>query len=113
MSKQPAPQEARWPEGAVFTVGHSTLPTEQVIALLHAYGIACVADIRDGLDDGQLQKARAARSSLLDRIVPDPDRGAITLHYRVCTSSHDDLHGLSWRPQGDSNPCYNRERVVS
>ena len=46
MSKQPPPQEAQWPEGAVFTVGHSTLPIEQFIVLLHTYGIACVADIR-------------------------------------------------------------------
>ena len=46
MSKQPPPQEAHWPEGAIFTVGHSTLPIEQFIALLHAYGIACLADIR-------------------------------------------------------------------
>jgi len=46
MSKQPPPQEARWPEGAVFTVGHSTLPVEEFITLLHCYGIACVADIR-------------------------------------------------------------------
>jgi uncharacterized protein (DUF488 family) len=46
MSKQPPPQEAHWPEGAVFTVGHSTLPIEQFIALLHSYGIARLADIR-------------------------------------------------------------------
>ena len=46
MSKQPPPQEAHWPEGAVFTVGHSTLPIENFVALLHTYGIACVADIR-------------------------------------------------------------------
>ena len=46
MSQQPSPQEAQWPEGAVFTVGHSTLPIEQFIALLHTYGIRCLADIR-------------------------------------------------------------------
>jgi uncharacterized protein (DUF488 family) len=46
MSKQPPPQEAHWREGAIFTVGHSTLPIEQFIALMHAYGIACVSDIR-------------------------------------------------------------------
>jgi hypothetical protein len=46
MSKQPPPQEAHWPEGAIFTVGHSTLPIERFIALLHTYGIACLADIR-------------------------------------------------------------------
>ena len=46
MSKQPPPQEAQWPEGAIFTVGHSTLPIEQFIALMRTYGITCVADIR-------------------------------------------------------------------
>jgi len=46
MSKEPPPQEAHWSEGAVFTVGHSTLPIEIFVALLHTYGIACVADIR-------------------------------------------------------------------
>ena len=35
-----------WPRGAVFTVGHSTLPIERFIALLHIYGIECLADIR-------------------------------------------------------------------
>jgi uncharacterized protein (DUF488 family) len=46
MNKQPQPKEAEWPEGAVFTVGHSTLPIEEFIALLHGYGIKCLADIR-------------------------------------------------------------------
>ena len=44
MSKH-SPQE-HWPEGAVFTVGHSTLPIERFIALLQAYGIECLPDIR-------------------------------------------------------------------
>jgi hypothetical protein len=35
MSKNPSPREAEWPEGALFTVGHSTLPVERFIALLH------------------------------------------------------------------------------
>ena len=46
MSNQPPPQTVYWPEGAIFTVGHSTLPLEQFIALLEAYGIACLADVR-------------------------------------------------------------------
>jgi uncharacterized protein (DUF488 family) len=46
MSKHPPPQEAHWPEGAVFTVGHSTLPIERFIALLQAYGIERLVDIR-------------------------------------------------------------------
>jgi uncharacterized protein (DUF488 family) len=46
MSKQPVPQEAHWPEGAVFTVGHSTLPIASFIDVLITYGIECLADIR-------------------------------------------------------------------
>lgn len=46
MSKQPPPQQAVWPQGAIFTVGHSTLPIGDFIALLQTYGVACVADIR-------------------------------------------------------------------
>ncbi|BAP87332.1 uncharacterized protein E1O_02010 [Burkholderiales bacterium GJ-E10] len=45
-------------------------------------------DIREGLDEGQVQKARAALSNLLDRIVLDLDHGAITLHYRVAAASN-------------------------
>jgi uncharacterized protein (DUF488 family) len=46
MSKHPSPTETEWPESAIFTVGHSTLPIEKFITLLHAYGIRCLADIR-------------------------------------------------------------------
>ena len=46
MSKLPSPQDTEWPEGAIFTVGHSTLPIERFITLLHIYGIKCLADIR-------------------------------------------------------------------
>jgi uncharacterized protein (DUF488 family) len=40
------PVEQIWPEAAIFTVGHSTLPIERLIALLHAYGIAHLVDVR-------------------------------------------------------------------
>ena len=46
MSKQPLPQDAAWPEGTVFTVGHSTLPIERFLNLLAAYGIEQLADVR-------------------------------------------------------------------
>ena len=46
MSEHPPPQEAHWPEGAIFTLGHSTLPIERFIALLRAYGIERLVDIR-------------------------------------------------------------------
>src|SRR5262245_54616049 len=40
---QPPPQ---WPKDAIFTIGHSTLPIERFVSLLHTYGIECLADIR-------------------------------------------------------------------
>lgn len=46
MSKHPSPHDVQWPIGAMFTVGHSTLPVDRFVALLHAYGIECLADIR-------------------------------------------------------------------
>jgi uncharacterized protein (DUF488 family) len=46
MSEHPPPQEARGPEGTIFTVGHSTLPIGSFIALLRAYGIERLVDIR-------------------------------------------------------------------
>jgi uncharacterized protein (DUF488 family) len=46
MTMQSPPREMHWPEGTVFTVGHSTLPIERFIALLQAYGIERLVDIR-------------------------------------------------------------------
>jgi uncharacterized protein (DUF488 family) len=37
---------ARWPDDAVFTVGHSTLAIERFVALLNAYRILRLADVR-------------------------------------------------------------------
>ena len=42
----PSPKETDWPAGTVFTVGHSTLPIERFISLLHAYAVEKLADIR-------------------------------------------------------------------
>jgi uncharacterized protein (DUF488 family) len=46
MSTNPLPQEAEWPENAIFTVGHSSLPIDRFVGLLHAYRIGKLADIR-------------------------------------------------------------------
>jgi uncharacterized protein (DUF488 family) len=46
VGKQPPPQDAAWPAGTVFTVGHSTLPIERFLALLTTYGIEQLADVR-------------------------------------------------------------------
>lgn len=46
MNTRTPPQEAHWPDGTIFTVGHSTLPIEAFIALLQAYGIRRLVDVR-------------------------------------------------------------------
>jgi uncharacterized protein (DUF488 family) len=46
MSEQIPPSAAQWPQGAVFTLGHSTLAIERFLAVLHAYRIERLADIR-------------------------------------------------------------------
>jgi len=44
--KHPPPSQANWAAGTIFTVGHSTLPIEEFLALLQTYGIAQLADVR-------------------------------------------------------------------
>ena len=46
MSEHPPPREAHWPDGAIFTIGHSTLPIERFISILESYGIERLVDIR-------------------------------------------------------------------
>jgi len=46
MSEHLLPQQAHWPEGAIFTLGHSTMPIERFVTVLQAYGIERLADIR-------------------------------------------------------------------
>jgi uncharacterized protein (DUF488 family) len=46
MSEHPPSQEVHWPKGAIFTLGHSTLPIERFVAVLRAYSIERLADIR-------------------------------------------------------------------
>jgi uncharacterized protein (DUF488 family) len=46
MSEHASPRAADWPQCAIFTLGHSTLPIERFLALLHTYGIERIVDIR-------------------------------------------------------------------
>jgi len=46
MGEHPAPRDTHWPAGAVLTVGHSTRASADFLALLRAYGIERLADIR-------------------------------------------------------------------
>jgi uncharacterized protein (DUF488 family) len=46
VSKNRLPRDVAWPAGTVFTVGHSTLPIEQFVALLAAYGVERLGDVR-------------------------------------------------------------------
>jgi len=43
--KSPA-QSPEWPRGAIFTIGHSTLPIDQFLVLLRTFAIERLADIR-------------------------------------------------------------------
>lgn len=46
MSDHIPPRDADWPKGAIFTVGHSTLPIGRFIDLLQIYGVEQLVDIR-------------------------------------------------------------------
>ena len=46
MSEDRLPKSKDWPKGAVFTIGHSTLPIDRFLGLLETYGIERLADIR-------------------------------------------------------------------
>jgi uncharacterized protein (DUF488 family) len=46
VSKEESSRDAEWPPDTVFTVGHSTLPIERFLAVLAAYGIERLADVR-------------------------------------------------------------------
>lgn len=46
MNERPPPQQEEWPDGTIFTIGHSTLPIDRFVALLRAFGIGALADIR-------------------------------------------------------------------
>jgi hypothetical protein len=39
-------KQTQWPRGAIFTVGHSTLPIDRFITLIDSYGIERLADVR-------------------------------------------------------------------
>lgn len=45
-NKKIADKHEPWPPGAIFTVGHSTHAVEHFIAILQAYGIQVLADVR-------------------------------------------------------------------
>ena len=46
MSEHLPPQQAHWADGTIFTLGHSTLPIKRFVAVLQAYGIERLVDIR-------------------------------------------------------------------
>jgi uncharacterized protein (DUF488 family) len=46
MSAHLPPEQAHWADGTIFTLGHSTLPIKRFVAVLQAYGIERLVDIR-------------------------------------------------------------------
>ena len=69
----PASEPGDWPRGTIFTLGHSTLPIGQFIALLQDYGIRQLADIRTV--PGSRHNPQYAASALADSL------GAVGIAY--------------------------------
>jgi uncharacterized protein (DUF488 family) len=46
VTTQPSPKDVQWPDVAVFTLGHSTLPIERFVTILRTYGITRLIDVR-------------------------------------------------------------------
>ena len=46
MNDDPSAQTSDWPRGAIFTIGHSTLPIDRFLGLLRTFGIERLVDIR-------------------------------------------------------------------
>ena len=95
MTKQPPPQEAQWPDEAIFTVGHSTLAIEHFLSLLHAYGIKILADIRTvprSRHNPQFNGDALGHALKKDKIeyVPLPALGGLR-------HAHKDLPNTGWR----------------
>jgi site-specific DNA recombinase len=66
---------------------------------------ALAVDLGAGKD---VQRLRDSLLQLLDRVELDPvDQAEVVIRYRPL------LPGLGWRPHGDSNPGYRRERAMS
>ena len=95
MSANPPPQDAHWPDGTIFTVGHSTLPIDRFIALLQVYGIARLADVRTvprSRHNPQFNADALADSLAADGIdyVPMPALGGLR-------HAHRDSPNAGWR----------------
>lgn len=98
MSGQRPPRETQWPEGAIFTLGHSTLGIERFIAILRVYGIERLADIRTvprSRHNPQFNDSALARSLTAEHIeyVPMPTLGGLR-HARK------DSRNTGWRNAG-------------
>jgi uncharacterized protein (DUF488 family) len=46
MSEHQTPPPEQWPKGAIFTLGHSTLPIARFLELLQTYAVERLVDIR-------------------------------------------------------------------
>jgi uncharacterized protein (DUF488 family) len=46
MDDQPLIDSGDWPAGTIFTIGHSTLPVDDFIAVLEAYAVERLIDVR-------------------------------------------------------------------
>lgn len=96
--KSVPPQTVQWPEGAVFTLGHSTLPIERFIGLLELYGVERLADIRTvprSRRNPQFNDDALANALLARRLeyTPMKDLGGLR-------RAHPDSPNTGWRNAG-------------
>ena len=63
MTEHPAPQDTEWPQGTIFTVGHSTLAIERFIRLLQTSDIRRLVDIRAFASQSTIQRHRTGQQS--------------------------------------------------
>lgn len=69
-----------------------------------------LAGVAEDMNAANPESLRDTLRQVVERVALDPETFEASISYRIDPAKK---AGSSWRPQGDSNPCYNRERVVS
>ena len=75
-------------------------------------GVAAhLAALGDGLARFDKERLKDFLSRILTGITLNPGGDSLALHYSIQIGRQGG--GISWRPHGDSNPGYRRERAMS
>ena len=93
-----SPRAAHWPEGSVFTVGHSTMPIERFIALLQTYGVKRLVDIRS--IPRSRHNPQFDGASLADSLTRGLTNMRTFKRSAACGARHKDSPNAGWRNAG-------------